>query len=207
MVLFNPKTKTLFRRDPATFKVTNELTDQRYAQIKDWLVTEKMDGMSVILSINTEDHTYFGRSRNTNFNTAQQQFMNEAFHSTHYNLFKIGFEKPVDIYAELVGPGVQGNPHNLDALSLYVFDVRVNDFWLDWDNVCDIAEKAGVQTVRVIHPLRKRLEAIDVVRYVTDMAEHGTGPYYCEGYVARTDPYLYDNMGNRIMFKLKVTDY
>lgn len=206
MVLFNPKCKTLFRRNLDTFKVTNELTDQRYAQVKDWLVTEKMDGMSVILSINTEDYTYFGRSRNTNFNAEQQQFMDEAFHSANYQLFKIGFEKPVDIYAELVGPGIQGNPHNLDALELFVFDVRVNDFWLDWDNVCDIAEKAGLQTVSLATPDGERVSAEYVVSFI-DYHLKFPQDEYCEGFVARTDPYLYDNMGNRIMWKLKVSDY
>lgn len=206
MVLFLGKTKTLFRRDLSTFKVTGELTDERYRQVRDWLVTEKMDGMSVILSITPGDCAYYGRSDKTNFNAVQAIFMEQELNYAATMLYQGGFEKSVNLYAELVGPGVQGNPHNLDALTLRVFDARINDFWLDWDNVCDIATRAGLETVKVIHPLKKRLKMLDVIWFIKDTASNPSGEYL-EGYVARTDPYLYDNMGNRIMWKLKVTDY
>lgn len=203
MVLFNPKCKTLFRRNLETFKVTDELTDERYRQIPSWLLTEKMDGMSVILSIDPDGVShYYGRSAKTNFDTEKSIFMEQELNYAETMLHQNGVHKAVDIYAELVGPGVQGNPHNLDALTLRVFDVRVNDFWLDWDNVCDIAEKAGLLTVHCWG----RYPVQDAISVVSSYKSFDDVPYF-EGYVARTDPYLYDNMGNRIMWKIKVSDY
>ena len=197
MVLYNPKTKTLFRRDDNFKVMTDHFTDDRYRQVTDWLVTEKMDGMSVILSTNDGFH---GRSPRTQFQGKTLAFMEQAMHSVAYRFFQKDIEN-VDVYAELVGPQVQGNPHNLTELQLFVFDVRIGDYWLDWHNVKDVAEKAGLQTVEV----KGRWTMPHIIADVKARKAHGDG--YFEGYVARTDPYLYDNQGNRIVWKLKGTDF
>ena len=197
MVVFNPKTKTLFKRDES-FNLTKNLTDERYGLIRAWLVTKKMDGMSVILS--TGENDYYGRSANTNFNAEQQLYLRSELNWVVRKLEYHGI-KEVDIYAELVGPGIQGNPHGLDGLSLYVFDVRLNGYWLDFKNVEDIAQKAELQTVTSfgMMNLARAQKAVEAMRDSTEK-------HYYEGIVARTEPYLYDNQGNRIMWKLKCRD-
>jgi len=201
MVLYNPKTLTLFKRGD-DFKVKPWLfTDQRFGLLNYWLVTEKMDGMSVILSANSENYGIHGRSPNTQFTPEQESFLHDQTSAAIGRLSKhILYDgKKVDIYAELVGPGVNGNSHNFKDLQLYVFDVRINDFWLDWTNTASVAQDADLVTVPVIYTMTLP----EIVRLVRDTPQ----TEYFEGIVARSDPYLYNNKGERLMFKLKAKDF
>ena len=202
-ILYNPKTPTLFRRGD-DFKVTNQLTDQRFTQVKDWLVTHKMDGMSVIMSINPNDWGIHGRTANTKFNEAQESFMLDQISQAIRNLrtYPLYDDKQVHVYAELLGPGINGNKHNLDKFQLKVFDIRIDDYWLDWDNMRSVCYDAGITPVERIG--LRRFSIDDIVALVKERID---SPEYFEGVVARSDPYLYNNRGNRLAFKLKVTDF
>ena len=205
MVLYNPKCKTLFRRGD-DFKVTDELTDPRFWQIGNWVATKKMDGTSVIISIHNGvdgGYSFHGRTAKSQFTPAMQQFLDDAASEALFSLADHGVYQ-ADIYAELFGEGIQGNPHGMEGMHLRVFDVRIGDFWLDWENVEDVAVKAGLLPVDVL--MVGSTESI--VEYIKSYAQHkGDDIPYFEGVVARTDPLLYDNQGNRMMWKLKVSDY
>ena len=202
MVLFNPKLKTLFRRGDKFKVIPGEYTDPRFAQVGEWLVTEKMDGTSVILSITEHGTAFYGRTSKSQFTPAMSDFLSAAASTALFSLDPHGIHQ-ADIYAELCGPGIQGNPHGLTEMKLFVFDVRIGDYWLDWDNVIDVAYKAGLRTPWVF---AGRYDAETLVENLSRLAKEGS-PRYLEGYVARTDPLLYDNQGNRIMWKLKVSDF
>jgi hypothetical protein len=201
MVLYNPKTLTLFKRGD-DFKVKPwEFTDRRFDLLRYWLVTEKKDGMSIILSITPDEWSIHGRSANTKFSDEQSAFLHDEINKAIYNLRQhpVYDGKTIDIYAELVGPGVNGNSHNFKNLQLYAFDVRINDFWLDWTNMASVVQDAGMVTVPIIYTMLLQ----EIIRYVRDTPRDE----YFEGIVARSDPYLYNNKGERLMFKLKVSDF
>lgn len=205
MVLYNPKCKTLFKRDDK-FKVTDELTDSRFWQIGQWVATRKMDGTSVILSIHNGvdgGYSFYGRTAKSQFTPAMSEFLDDAASNALFSLADEGVYQ-ADIYAELFGQGIQGNPHGMEGMHLRVFDVRIGGYWLDWENVDDVAAKAGLTPVDVMFVG----SADEIARYVQSVADTNyEGAPYFEGIVARTDPWLYDNQGNRMMFKLKVSDY
>lgn len=205
MTLYNPKTKTLFKRGD-DFKVTGVLTDERYSQLKGWLVTNKDDGCSTILSITPDDYSYHGRTANTRFSDAQASFMHDqaSVVSKRLRQHPVYEGKDVAIYAELIGPGINGNKHELDEFELHVFDVRINGFWLDWFNMVGVCDDSCLEPVRNIGG-SAMLTLDEIVSVVKNKA--GRGGEYFEGVVARSDPYLYDNKGNRLMFKLKATDF
>lgn len=207
-VLYNPKCKTLFKRDE-NFKVIpsmTALTDPRFEFVSDrgWVVTKKMDGMSIILAWDGWDFKFHGRSPKTDFNTPQLEYLQGVAGKIRPNMVEHFDEIPVHIYAEFVGPKINGNKHGYGEYHLFVFDVRIGGFWLDWHNVVDVAQKVELQTVRRIHELeRGGLEKI--YREVSALARVGTSQYF-EGVVCRTDPYFYTAQGDRVMFKLKLTD-
>lgn len=201
MVEYNPKLKSLYKRDD-NFKFTDKLTDERFRQIKYWTVTEKMDGQSVILSIFPGDTAFYGRSSKTNFSVEQRDFMSDMLDKADRSLIKNPrlYDKTVNIYAELVGPGINGNKHNFSEYRLYPFDVKVDGYWLDYNNMRDVLDDVPD------HHLPEHYHWVsleDVVSWARDYE----GSKYLEGYVARTDPYLYDNKGNRVAFKVKVSDF
>ena len=49
-----PKIETLYKRNPETFKVTNEIRCPEFENIKKWLVTEKIDGTCIRVIYNTD---------------------------------------------------------------------------------------------------------------------------------------------------------
>lgn len=196
-MLFYPKTKNLYRRGD-DHKLTETYSDERYGLVNKWLITKKMDGMSVILSISPDGDQYFGRTKNTNFNTDQRIFMQQQLEMAGKRLRSHGIES-ADIYAELVGPDIQSNRHGFTKLRLFVFDVRMNDFWLDWKNADTIAFYAGLDMVTMYG----RMDIQEAKAFVHKLKSFD---HYNEGVVARTQPYLYDNQGNRLTWKYKVVD-
>lgn len=208
MVLFNPKLLTLFKRDDKFKVIPGEYTNPRFAQVGEWLVTEKMDGTSVILSIHNGvdgGYSYYGRTAKSQFTPAMSEFLDDAASMALFSLADYGINQ-VDLYAELCGPGIQGNPHGLTEMKLFVFDVRIGDFWLDWTNVKDVAAQAGLETVYE-YPGTHTVESMLMDLDPNHKLHIPLGDKYLEGFVARTDPLLYDNQGNRIMWKLKVSDF
>ncbi len=67
-----PKIETLYERDPKTFKVTNKLRHPEFDLVKQWLVTEKVDGtnMRILLnSIGGQSVLYRGKTNNSQIPT------------------------------------------------------------------------------------------------------------------------------------------
>ena len=205
MVVYNPKTKTLFERDDK-FKVKASrwfLTEQRFGYIDKWLLTEKMDGTSVILSIGKDGDDFHGRTAKSQFTPAMTAFLSVQTALACSRLYDHGIEE-ADIYAELFGEGIQGNPHGMEGMHLRVFDVRIGGFWLDWYNMINVVSKAGLEHVPSLGFTDIEV-GTEFVRSAQVATVGTTG--YVEGVVARTEEYLYDNQGNRLTWKLKRKDF
>lgn len=208
MVLYNPKTETLFNRGD-NFKVTREFRKPEFGLVKDWKFYEKVDGTSVILHYEQmlTNSTFYGRTARSKFNDRQARFLTDTMRRHHNaveaNILAVNLIATLDIYAELVGPDLQGNPYGLDEHRLYVFDMRVNDqYWLDAHKVEGNAAACGFRHVPYM--------GIDSTHNISELVFRGftseIAPVDSEGVVMRTDPLLYDNRGKRIIAKLKTKD-
>ena len=122
----------------------------------------------------------------------------------------------ITLYGEGYGGGIQkgGGEYTSKtkggAVSFRLFDVLVGETWLRRKDVEDIAEKLNIKTV----PLWAEKALInDVVASVrkgiaSNVAyEEGTEGHLSEGIVAFTTEPLYNNRGQRLMFKLKSSDF
>lgn len=192
-----------------------------FSQIGQWLVTEKVDGMNMrviwVPELSGDPVTIAGRSDNAQIPAALLEHMRETF--THGALFKafggfIGtpegeqrlFDLPekVVLFGEGFGPGIQKAGQAYGGEKRFIlFDVVVAGHWLAWDDVVDVARKLGVPTVPVLDRGVSLQEAIDSVRR-SQLQDPESG--HVEGIVVRTDPYLFDGRGNRVVFKYKVRD-
>ncbi len=102
-VVFNPKCKTLFQRNEK-FKINvGQFTDDRFPLIDTWLVSEKLDGCSCILSRRFDCLQWFGRSMSSKFNPNQEDAIQRII--TYVEDMQPEFPN-VDIYGEFVGPGI-----------------------------------------------------------------------------------------------------
>lgn len=204
-ILYNPKCKTLFKRDDRFKVIIGDFTDDRFKQIGLWTITEKLDGMSVILAWDGRELSFHGRTRRTQFNAAQQEYLAAVKADLAPRMATEFGEMAVHVYAEFIGPDIQGDPHKCGMYRIFAFDVRVGGFWLDLDDAQDVCNRVGIDFVPVADIRMTTYEAIEVAQRTSSIVSPDEG--YFEGIVARTDHYLYDNQGNRIMWKLKQTDF
>ena len=86
-----------------------------------WEITEKLDGSS--MTVYLKDGVFGVCSRNIDLKETEDN----AFWKTarQYNLEEKmrGFNDNFALQGELVGPGIQGNPYQLNELRFYVFDL------------------------------------------------------------------------------------
>lgn len=139
----------------------------------------------------------------------------------------------VCLYGEGYGAGIQkvGKGYRKDK-GLRLFDVRTTvlgedgepssrGWWRDWATVEHAAEATGFRTAPVLLRGAPLDVVVEFVRDLRDGRKHFDGGGHLsftaaqdggdpelvpEGVVARTDPYLFDYAGERIMFKLKGHD-
>jgi hypothetical protein len=209
-----PKTDNLFNRDPDTHKTPPALgfRAEGVEQIGRWLVTEKIDGMNmrVVWEPDTlAPPAIYGRTDRAQIPGDLLALMQATFtHDAMIEAFRDEADQipeRVVLFGEGFGAGIQSGGHYGPTKNFALFDVVVNGTWLKWADVCDVAYKLRVPTVPV-------LAANATLDYVQALAQVGAstllvdGHPKVEGIVARTDPYLFTQRGNRVMFKAKVKD-
>jgi hypothetical protein len=85
-----------------------------------------------------------------------------------------------------------------------LFDVKVGDWWLRHDDVCDVAAKLGVDQVPVVFGQASVTLAI---RAVEDGLWSRFGDFYAEGLVGRPPMGILGRNGDRLLMKVKHADF
>lgn len=183
------KINSPYKRDPKGKAFIPEFADpvfEEYFDSQYWSWNYKWDGTSVGFEVGGD---VFGRTEataltNDQWNTVRAwQKSVEPHAGTHCGPVKY-------VYGELVGPGIQGNPHGLDHLTVVTFDSQLED--------------GTYYEFGVIHHYGLRL------RDVVDMARNGglheafPGVEYVEGLVGRF--WGDDRYKDGIITKIKVKD-
>lgn len=121
---------------------------------------------------------------------------------------------PITLYGEAYGARIQkggGNYRRDGDISFRLFDVLVGErSWLGWGNTKDIADTLGILTVPLVdYGICSAEDIIDFVRagFISVVAQEEGTPILAEGIVARTDPYLFDGQGRRVVWKIKTKEF
>jgi hypothetical protein len=199
-----------------------------FGQISSWLVTEKVDGMNMRVVFANDptgdeavyEHTVsiYGRTDRANIPGDLMAHMREKFTTNALiDVFRGSISTPegeqhlvdlpeqVVLFGEGFGPGIQKAGQAYGGEKRFIlFDVVVDGHWLKWDDVEDVARKLGIPTVPVLSPGPVSLEWAKCLVHSSALQDPESG--HVEGIVARTDPYLFDGRGNRVMFKYKIRD-
>lgn len=214
-----PKIQTLFERDMKTGKVTDKIRLPEFENIKNWNVTEKIDGTNVrILYENTkledkllqEDLVIKGRTNKAKLPPFLLDKLKALFPVAKMsNVFTD--EVRVCLYGEGYGPrinkgGIYRNKE--DGVSFRLIDVWINGWWLKWEDVLSTAEALGIKTVPSFGVVGLE-DAITMVQFDSIVAEEDKGDKEvpAEGIVARSYPLVLFRNGNPLVFKLKKKDY
>jgi hypothetical protein len=202
------KIDTLFERDPASFIVDpSKLKHSVLSTIKEWDVTEKIDGTNIRVILSESGEVSFGgRTNAAQIPADLVQYLMRTFPETLMRsvLWLDGPQQAI-LYGEGYGPGIQkgGGLYRADK-AFILFDVLIGGkWWLDRDAVDDIASKLSILTV----PYLGRMNLEEIVGLVRNPFASKLGTAIAEGIVARPIETLFDRRMERIIIKLKTKDF
>ena len=203
------KIETLFERDPTTFVVDpSKLKSPVLRTIREWDVTEKIDGTNIRVILSDAGEVSFGgRSNNAQIPGELVQHLVRTFQrdSLKAALWVDGVPTGAILFGEGYGPGIQkgGGLYRPDK-SFILFDVLVaGKWWLDRKAVDDVACKLGIDAV----PYLGRMTLESIVALVQPSFPSKLGAATAEGVVARPIETLFDRRMKRIVIKLKTKDF
>lgn len=203
------KIETIFVRDEKTKKLNENIyRNETIEFLKDieWEFTEKIDGTNIRIIWDGHKVSYYGRTDKAQI---PSQLMNRLIELFGGNINEEMFEQkfgatPVMLIGEGYGAKIQkcGGDYRQDN-NFILFDVFVNDKYLSRDNVNNIANYFGIESVPVIFSghLQKGID------FVKTKPNSTIGTAKMEGLVARPKVELYDKNGNRLIVKIKVCDF
>lgn len=208
------KIETLYERD-GKFKVkVGELKNRTYSLLKEWRWTEKVDGTNIrciwrpafaAIGDDAQALTFAGKTDNAQLHADLVTWLRANV--TVEKLKAVFPESWAIIYGEGYGAGIQKGGGLLSTTKkLIVFDVLVEGkWWLSHENVCDVAQKLGLDVVPDFG-LMTLEEATYAVRKGFKSKLNG-GQADAEGLVGRPLETLFDKKGARLIVKLKTKDF
>lgn len=206
------KIETVFNRDITGTKklIPGSYRNETVGMLKGirWIWTEKVDGTNIRIHWDGYKVEFGGRTERAQIPSDLVNYLNEKFCGEETEeLFEQKFgESDVILFGEGYGRKIQkvGSLYRPDDVSFILFDVCIDDIWLERESVEDIAQAFGVDVVPVVGTGTIE-QAIDFVRNRPVSAINANAPM--EGVVARPEHEVLDRMGRRVIVKIKVNDF
>jgi len=203
------KIETLFERDKESFVVDPaKLKASVFGTIREWDVTEKIDGTNIRVMLSDAGEVSFGgRTNAAQIPGDLVQYLIRTFQQERLKSAMWIDGTPIEaiLYGEGYGPGIQkgGGLYRADK-SFILFDVLVGGkWWLDREAVNDVAAKLGIEVV----PYLGRMTLGQIVEHVRTPFPSKLGTAMAEGVVARPIETLFDKRMSRVIIKLKTKDF
>jgi hypothetical protein len=204
------KIHTAFKRDERNVIIPGEWTLPEFAYLADlpWRWTEKVDGTNIRLYWNGFKLTIGGR---TDEAQVPARLVANLGPLSDPAIWKAAFPDAddVSVYGEGYGAKIQSGGMYRPDQALIVFDARVGDWWLQDDDIADVAAKLGLDVV----PRAGSWTLNEAWRKITEGSEgkpalRSAWPEArIEGLVGRPAVDLFTRKGERIITKLKVRDW
>ena len=202
------KIQTVFKRDPETkFKTILEgdyaLPEFEYLANNQWVFTEKVNGNNIRVMFDGKQITFSGKTDRAQIPAFLVTRLNERF-LPQLEAFKELFADGVYLYGEGYGARIQrGGGNYRQDQDFVLFDVKIDDWWLQREDVIDIASKLNIDTV----PIIGRGTLFEMVEQVRRGFVSHWGNFIAEGIVARPAIELKTRGGHRIITKIKYKDF
>lgn len=204
------KIQTLFKRDPDTHKLLiGEYSRPEFEYLKNntWLFTEKVDGTNIrVMSLPHGEVVFSGKTNNSQISAKLVKRLIELF--PHHGKLAELFPDGGCLYGEGFGAGIAKGGGNYSKTQDFVlFDVKVGDWWLERENIKDVADNLEIPIVPVVDWAEGA-----TLKDMSEIIREGGFPSYwgnflAEGIVARPKVTLLQRDGERIITKLKTKDF
>lgn len=206
------KIVTLYKRNPDNMRylIEGQYAEPHFEYLaeNDWSWTEKVDGTNIRVMWDGKTVTFGGKTDNAQLYMPLIQRLQELFDGTvNRKRFRdqFGEDGEVCLYGEGYGAKIQkgGGNYRADGVDFVLFDVKVGDWWLERENVVDVATNLGVKTVPIVN-MGTLPEAVE---HVKSQAKSQWGDFVAEGLVCRPTTELKTRRGDRVITKIKVRDF
>jgi hypothetical protein len=200
------KIQTAFKRDERNVIIPGAWTLPEFAYLADkpWRWTEKVDGTNIRLHWNGSEVTIGGRTDNAQVPATLVANLAPFVDPVPW---KAAFPDADDVtvYGEGYGARIQSGGMYRQDQALILFDVLVGRWWLQDEDVADVASKLSLDVVpRIGTPLSLETAWESVIEGVFTSAWNGAR---IEGIVGRPAVDLFNRKGDRIIVKMKVKDW
>ena len=212
------KINTLYKRDEKGKIMIGEFSRPEFEYLHNlpWIAYEKIDGTN--MSYYWDGHTLeiHGKTENASIpnslinkmSTMVTKEMMEKVFPIKYD--ESGNEIPmlVIIYGEGYGAKIQkcGGRYMSKDVNFRVFDINIDDWWLELDDVKDICNKLNLEMAVPYGELTiQEAEEMVIKGFKSTISEDKT--LIAEGLVLRPKVQLFNKRGERIMVKIKYCDY
>lgn len=184
-----------FRNKAVEFLANNE-----------WIFTEKIDGTNIRVHWDGYGIEVGGRTDQASIpkhllDKLTTMFLNDETEELFEQVFG---NKEVILFGEGYGSKIQkvGSLYRKDV-SFILFDIMVEDIYLERENVENIATIFGLDVV----PIIMRGTISEAVDFVKSNPNSTLGTAKMEGLVGRPAVEMKDRMGNRVIVKIKACDF
>lgn len=219
-----PKINALYKRWRKDLDQIETLPkDKKYGDFKDgefaqqefeylfknqWIWSEKLDGTNIRIYANWSEedgiHIFEVKGKNEDSSIPKNllNWINNWIDKNAQIITDLFAGESIVLYGEGVGTKIQKVGHNFGEQHFKLFDVYINGFWLQKDNVEDIADKLSLDT-----PTTWIGTIQDAIDKVKTLPKSSFGNFTIEGYVGQPLIRLNDAKQKRIATKIKVCDF
>lgn len=206
------KIQTVFKRDMSNKGKIIEgefsLPEFKYLANNIWQWSEKVNGTNIRIMWDGESVVFGGKTDNAQLPVFLLYKLQELFEGTiKKKLFKdkFGEEGGVCLYGEGYGAKIQkgGGNYISDGVSFVLFDVMIDNLWLERENVEDIGKTFDLKVM----PIIGEGTLSEMIEKTKQGFDSQWGNFKAEGIVARPKVELRDRRSNRIITKIKYKDF
>lgn len=205
------KIQTVFKRDPNTNYKTliygdYSLPEFEYLKDNNWVFTEKVDGTNIRVMFKNNKITFGGKTDKAQIPAFLVNKLNERFLPQLDRFQKMFTDENAEIcfYGEGYGAKIQSGGNYRPDQDFVLFDIKINEWWLQRKDVEEIGKMFGLDIVPVIGcgSLKEMVERTQQGFY-----SRWNNLLIAEGMVARPATELKTRSGERIITKIKYKDF
>lgn len=211
------KIQTIFKRDMENGGKMQigkfAMPEIEYLKDNKWVATEKVDGTNIRVMWTGLGITFGGKTDNAQLPVFLLYKLQELFEGTvKRKLFKDKFGESPDgepmevcLYGEGYGAKIQkgGGNYIKNGVSFVLFDVKIGDWWLQREDVEDIAKHFGIDIV----PIVGEYTIDEAIEKVKTGYNSQWGDFIAEGLILKPKVELKTRRGDRIITKIKHKDF
>ena len=206
------KINSIFKRDmthPKKPMIMGDFSTPELAFLANagWYFTEKIDGMNMRIIWDCGKVSFGGRTDNANIPSNLVKRLTERFidkdSPLYVDLYKVFGLSSAIMYGEGYGAGIQSGGHYRKDQDFILFDIFINNYWLNHSDVEEIAKTCGLP----IAPIVGSGTLYDGVNMVRGGMKSSICNGPSEGVIARPTVQMFDRYGQRIITKIKCVDW